>query len=65
MRGEVQPTDLNRAFLISSDWVTCEQLTLLLLLSLEVNARAVECGAILSLVCECSCFTKCLLVELS
>lgn len=50
--GEVLPTNFNKAFLISSNWVTLtrEELTLLFLLSLEVNARAAGCGASLSVV---------------
>ena len=45
--GEVLPINFNKAFLISSSWVrlTCEELMVLLLLSLDVNARAAGCGA--------------------
>lgn len=62
-RGEVLLANFNKAFLISNNWVTHEELMLLFLLLLEVNARAAGCGATLPLGCECSWFTQQLLVE--
>lgn len=62
-RGEVLLANFNKAFLISNNWVTREELMLLFLLLLEVNSRAAGCGATLPLGCECSWLTQQLLVE--
>lgn len=63
VRGKVLPPNLNKSFLISSKWVTHEELMLLFLLSLEVNARTSGSGAFLSLVREHSWLTDMLLME--
>lgn len=50
--GNVLPANFNKALLVSNNCVTLthEELALLFLLLLEVNARAAGCGVRLSLV---------------